>query len=80
MKIKDCLLYILINIVIFLGLSGIEFFVLKPLVDFISTSFWLHLCFYIGCLIIVNPLILILIGKILPFNPPELVEQTSIDE
>ena len=75
MKIKDGFVFTLEIMGIYLGLSTIEIFILRPLIDFMSTNFMFHLGFYMACLLIINPIVTWLIGKLLPFHAPELIEE-----
>lgn len=80
MKFKDGLLFTIEIMGIYLALSIVEILLLKPLIDFISTNFMFHLGFYIACLFIINPLVTWLIGKLLPFYPPELINEEDAGE
>ena len=54
---KTMLKYMLLCMCIFLSLSVIEIFLLKPLFDFITTNYWGHFIIYLILLLIVNPLL-----------------------
>ncbi len=62
---NDALKYIGFYTLSFLILSGIEIFLLKPLVDFISTNYWIHLVVYLILLTIVNPIAIKQLGALL---------------
>jgi len=62
---KSFISYLGLYMAIFLALSTIEVFLLKPLVDFIGTSFWTHIVVYSLMFIIVNPILCKLIGNLI---------------
>lgn len=66
---KYTLKYIGLCMGIYLALSGIEIFLLRPLIDFIGTEFVTHLIVYNVLLLIVNPLVVYIVaGKLIKFN------------
>ena len=80
MKFKDAFLFTIEIMGVYLALSAVEILLLKSLIDFVSTSFMFHLGFYVVCLFIINPLLTWLIGKLLPFYPPELINEEDVGE
>lgn len=57
--------YLGIYMGVYLVLAAIEIFILKPLVDFIGTNFWIHMGVYSVLLIVINPVICKLIGNMI---------------
>lgn len=49
----------------YLILSGIEIFLLRPLIDFIGTNYFIHLVVYLILLLIVNPVVVKQLGSLL---------------
>ena len=62
---KAFIKYLGIYMGIYLVLAAIEIFILKPLVDFLGTNFWIHMCVYSVLFIVVNPVICKLIGNMI---------------
>ena len=60
--VKQTLKYIIFCMAIYLSISAIEIFLLPPLIDFISTDFWIHMYVYIFLLLVLNPIIIKLIS------------------
>ncbi|MBR4421823.1 MAG: hypothetical protein IKS69_04750 [Erysipelotrichaceae bacterium] len=54
---KKTIPYILLCTGLYLIVSAIEFFPLKPLIDFLGTGYKIHLIVYLILLLIVNPII-----------------------
>ncbi len=70
--VKQTLKYIVFCMAIYLSISAIEIFLLPPLIDFISTDFWIHMYIYIFLLLVLNPIITKLISdKFFKFNDTE---------
>ena len=67
---KQTIKYIGLCIGIYLCLSVVEIFLLRPLVDFIGTGFWTHMIVYCVLLLVINPVsTYFIIEKFFNFNP-----------
>ena len=65
---KNTFRYILFCMGTFLLLTLIEIFLMKPLFDFISDTFWGSLWIYTAVILIVNPLIVRLLSNRIDFT------------
>jgi len=80
MKLFDGLKYLLLSLAIYLTISFFEFYVLSPIVDFISYTSKFHLYVCLFCLVIVNPVISWLVINRINFNPSQNEIDKSISE
>ena len=67
---KKMFRYLLICMAAYLALTAIEIFILSPLVDMITMSFWPRLAIYCGLLLLVNPLLTRLISNRFDLQTP----------
>ena len=65
---KEFFSYTAMYLIMLLTLDGIEILILKPLIDFISTNYWIHLLVYGILIIFINPIIVRAISDILNNN------------
>ena len=54
---KDTLKYIALCMLVYLGMTSVEFFVLDPLIDFVLKGFFNHLYVYLFLVLVINPLL-----------------------
>ena len=67
--------YILLCIGIYLCMSAIEIFLLKPLINLIDTRFITHLIIYNVFLLLVNPIVVkLIIDKFFDFKSDEIIQ------
>lgn len=74
---KQTIKYIGLCMLIFLVLSVIEIFLLRPLIDFIGTDFWTHFIVYNVFLLLINPFATkYAINKFFDFKSEDIIEET----
>lgn len=71
---NDAFKYIGFYTLSYLILSGIEIYLLRPLVDFVSTNFWFHFVVYLILLLIVNPFVVKWLGMLLIKDVVDIIE------
>ena len=72
MKFFEALKYIVIVFLVYLGISLLEIFVLRYLLDMISDDYLVRLTALFFCLFLINPFLTYRITELLPFAPKDL--------
>lgn len=69
MKSKYKFLYTISSCLIYMLITLFEYFCLRGLVDYVSTSYKVHLAALLVCLVVINPIITYILISKLPFKP-----------
>lgn len=81
MKIKYRFIYFFASFFAYVALAFLDFFVLRYLLEMISTNYLVHTIMMLICLIIINPIIVYYLINYLPIKPKlKKLEKTAITE